>query len=182
MGINSCSRLKCRWIIAVLYRLEKVEIHYPKGHVFLISYEWFCWFPRERKHLFNAVCKQRIVTNLHRTKESRRNTVHVSVRNLLLEEGAVGIIECIRYYLKYLEHITQWVQFGNFMVYLSDAIVFSRIFDQHLEEIDNVLRTLPKARVSLKLKKCDFSRRQFSTQAKLRDQPSSPSTRPASKI
>lgn len=42
------------------------------------------------------------------------------------------------------------------LVYLDDVIVYSESFDQQRKDVDNILRTLQRARVPLKLKKCDF--------------------------
>lgn len=42
------------------------------------------------------------------------------------------------------------------MVYFDDDIVFPKSFHQHLQDVESVLRTLQKARVTLELKKCDF--------------------------
>ena len=55
-----------------------------------------------------------------------------------------------------LDIILSGVRWQTCLIYLDDVIVFSETPEQHLEDVDEVLRLLGQAGVSLKLKKCEF--------------------------
>ena len=51
------------------------------------------------------------------------------------------------------------------LVYLDDIIIFSKTFDQHVQDVQAVLSVLQQTGIGLKLKKCDFSARIWSISA-----------------
>ena len=55
-----------------------------------------------------------------------------------------------------LDIILSSVRWQSCLIYLDDVIVFSKNVEQHLKDVDVVLKLLGKAGVSLKLKKCEF--------------------------
>src|SRR6266542_5433211 len=47
------------------------------------------------------------------------------------------------------------------MVYLDDIIIFFQIMDEHLQHMKKVLKALRQAGLKLKLKKCEFTKKQL---------------------
>src|SRR6266542_2082727 len=47
------------------------------------------------------------------------------------------------------------------MVYLNDIIIFSQTMDEHLQHMRKVLKALQQAGLKLKLKKCEFAKKQL---------------------
>ena len=47
------------------------------------------------------------------------------------------------------------------LVYLDDIIIFSKSFDQHVQDVQAVLTVLQQTGIGLKLKKCDFFRKKL---------------------
>ena len=46
------------------------------------------------------------------------------------------------------------------LIYLDDIVVFTKMFEEHIERLGNVFRALRQAGLTLKLSKCDFARRE----------------------
>ncbi len=47
------------------------------------------------------------------------------------------------------------------MIYLDDIIIFSQTMDEHLQHMRKVLEALQQAGLKLKLKKCEFIKKQL---------------------
>ena len=58
---------------------------------------------------------------------------------------------------RHMDSLLGHLKWNNCLVYLDDIIIFSQNFDQHLEDIKEVLLIIRKSNMKLKLKKCKFA-------------------------
>lgn len=58
-----------------------------------------------------------------------------------------------------LDLILSGVQLKSFLVYLYDLLIFSKSTEDHIKNVEEVLQLLRDGAVSLKIRKCSFSRK-----------------------
>ena len=59
-------------------------------------------------------------------------------------------------------HLSQY-KWKSCLVYLDDVIIFSRNLDSHISPVEQVLSSLSRAGITVKLKKCEFFTKKFDT-------------------
>lgn len=73
-----------------------------------------------------------------------------------------GLCNAPATFQRVIEHALNGLQWNITVLYLDDIIVYSRTFDEHLENLSLVLDRLQSVNLKLKAKKCNFFRREVS--------------------
>ena len=93
-------------------------------------------------------------------EEDRDKTTFVSHRGAFrYVRMPFGLRNAPASFQRSLDILLSGVKWKTCLVYLDDVIVFSKSVDDHIAHIDEVLRILGDAGISLKLRKCEFFQR-----------------------
>jgi transposase InsO family protein len=91
------------------------------------------------------------------TAEDQEKTAFTSHRGLYkFKRLPFGLVTAPATFQRAVDVILSTVRFQCALTYLDDIIVYSSSFDQHLGDLENVLKLLQDAGITLKLSKCSF--------------------------
>jgi hypothetical protein len=69
-----------------------------------------------------------------------------------------GIFNALATFLRVINDVFRTFLYEFFIVYLEDILVFSRTWDEHVRHVKQVLDTLQREKLYVKLSKCEFGK------------------------
>src|SRR5947207_13537975 len=71
-----------------------------------------------------------------------------------------GLTNSTSTFQRLIQEVLDELVYKKVLVYIDDIIVYSKTFEQHLKDLEEVFEKLRKAELKAKLKKCEFIKRE----------------------
>ncbi len=151
------TRPETGWVYALLYRLQTLERADRKGLLPIASNGRLFGQFRDSEFLHDACLQLRLLADTVCTRRPRKNLPSLAAKDVFnWRRMPFGLCNAPATFQRTIDILLTGYRWRSCLVYLEDVIVFSTTFDGHLRHVEEILRVLKEAGLSLKLRKCNF--------------------------
>lgn len=138
-----------------LNRLPPDQFYHNRRNRPVTLHGWLYWIAGRSDHLHHPWRQLRLLKSAHTRRGQGQNDVDVPIRNVHIQYSFILLNKCTHY-------IPADIPFSGFqykwcLVYIEDVSIFRTYFEEHLEQVDSILKVFQYSGFSLKLRECDLS-------------------------